>query len=193
MKITYEDQTTMVAKHKPWEGIIIGLTFMVLGVMVWLSPNIFGGKPSPLWFPLVFGGVGLLAVLLTTFITVHLDRGSQQVVVMRTRIIGRRQEAYPFGQIKEVKHDLVVRYRGRRGGARHMSQITLVLTDGHYAMLEEFASRGLRGSEIGSRIAHFLNVPFTDTQASTTPTAGEAFSTVRDTIKEAIDKRNPQS
>lgn len=186
MKIIQDDQTAIVAKDRPISSIFVGSAFMAFGAAVMYAVIRVPAKPEQgvqLWYPLIFIGLGALAVILATFITVRLDKGTGQGTILRKRIVGRREETFALSAVKEMRHEKTVRHSRR--GSRQISRIAFILNDGRHIEVK-FPGRGFSGSEVGARMANFLGVPFTDTRP---PTMREAFASMRGALKDVIEKK----
>jgi hypothetical protein len=177
MKIVKQDENSMLLKQLNIAGIILGLIFFVVGVIVIIKPSSSSVDKSRT-LGAIFAVVGLLAFVTTQRITINIDRESKKIKIIRKSLISSDNKEYNFDQVKQVEHQAIV-VADRNGSSSATSQngthfeysYVIVLVDGSEAV--RFSdSKGISikingrsvgappSGEVGKKIAEFINVPF---------------------------------
>jgi hypothetical protein len=191
MRIVREDQNLMVLKDRNIIAFVVGIIFLLAGIVVIFKPDFFTNQP-PLWSGFVGIILGGFVVAVGKITTVHLDKSISKLTFLRKGLIGKSRNEYDLKQIKEV--ELSVAYHtSSKGGGGHSYHLAFVFNNGEIVQLNPGSSSIIRvmGRQIipektlGARIAGFLGVPF---QERRPPTVGETLSAVSSAIQNAAEK-----
>jgi len=190
MRIVKEDQNLMILKDRNIIAYIVGIIFLLAGIMVILKPDFFTNQP-PSWSGFVGILLGGFVVAVAKSTTVKLDKLINKLSFSRKGLIGQSNQDYDLNQIKEV--ELSVAYNTSRKGGGYSYHLAFVLNSGEIVPLNPGSSSIIRvmgrqiipEKTIGSRIATFLGIPF---QERRPPTVSETLSTVSSAIQSAAEK-----
>jgi len=191
MKIIKEDQNLMVLKNRNVIAFVVGLIFLLAGIVVIFKPDFFTNQP-PLWSGFVGVILGGFVVAVAKITTINIDKSANKLTFLRKGLIGKSGNEYDLKQIKEV--ELSVAYHSSsKGGGGYSYHLAFVFNNGEIVQLNPGSSSIIRvmGRQIipektlGARIAAFLGVPF---QERRPPSVSEALSAVSSAIQNAAEK-----
>jgi hypothetical protein len=195
MKINKKTDTLMVLKDLSLLTFGIGIVFALVGIFMLITSS-----SVPLWFSIIFLGIGLLVIITAKMTTVTIDKSSSKLSLKKQGLLGTKIEEYGTNQIKELQLRQSIQYYTNRGGSRGQRLVTnlyfvlkenkeVLLTSGSISgvgMWGFFNSQKISNEEkIGQEISTFLSIPF---QVYRPSTVGEMLSTVKGAIEEGMAK-----
>ena len=190
MKIIKEDQHLMVIKDRSIVTFFVGGIIALGGLVVVLKPDFFTNQP-PMWSGFVGMLMGLFVVFVAKLTTVTLDKSMGKVVFKWKTLINEKLKEYDIGSIKQLELQQEYASNSKSGGYSY--KLVFILNTGEEVYLNQYSSpyvtvNGIQimtEKGIGTRIAHFLTVPF---QERRQPTVGETLSTIQSAIQGSIEK-----
>ena len=191
MRIVKENENLMVLKEKNIIAFVIGIIFLLAGIVVITKPDFFTNQP-PFWSGLVGIFLGGFVIAVAKITTIKLDKSASKLTFLRKGLVGKSSNEYDLKQIKEIELSLAYN-SSSRGGGGYSYHLAFVFNGGEIVQLNPGSSSIIRvmGRQIipeknlGARIASFLGVPF---QERRPPTVSEALSAVSSAIQSAAEK-----
>lgn len=191
MKIFKEDENVMVLKNRNIFAFIVGIIFLLAGIVIIIKPDFFTNQP-PFWSGLVGIFLGVFVVSAAKITTINLDKPANKLTFLRGGLIGKSSKEYDLEQIKGVELSVAYNPTSKRGGG-HSYHLAFVFNDGKIVRLNPGSSSNTRmmGRQIipektlGAQIAGFLGVPF---QERRPPTVSEALTAVSSAIQNVAEK-----
>lgn len=191
MRIVKETTNLMVLKQKNVFVFLVGIIFILAGLLVILKPDFFTNQP-PFWSGFAGIAIGLFIIFVAKITTVTLDKTAGEIVFKWRTLINTKSKEYELGSIKQLELQQVYTSNSRgRGGYSY--KLAFILDTGEKLPLNPYSSSIVRimgrqvilERKIGSRIANFLNIPF---QERRPPTVSETLSAIQQTVQKEIEK-----
>lgn len=193
MRVTKEDQNTLVLKHSNFLARSIGVLFSMFGVLIIINLPFLGDIPW--WAGILFFMCGLPAILLPTKELIIFDKQKNQLIFNRKNLIKKYDSTYTLLDIKEVNIWIEANVNSGKGWQYLLG---CTFNDGHRVILNEsHPATGVQVSigsmfwrllperKLAQHLAIFLNVPFVEKQP---PTFSEALSQVSERMEEVLEK-----
>jgi hypothetical protein len=177
MKIISQSVDELVLKEGRALGIVIGIVFVVAGVLVGYYR--YSSNPIDIWIALALVVIGLVAILFSSSIKVNANRASGQLFYQKKRLIGGQNTTYAISDIlrietrKQWRMDNVANSVNRGVSTPQqvlVAQSAIVFKDGRELPLDyqrtffQYAGwlMGRQGAEVttATQVAKFLSVPF---------------------------------
>jgi hypothetical protein len=177
MKIISQSVDELVLKEGGASGIVIGIVFVVAGVLVGYYR--YSSNPIDIWIALALVVIGLVAVLFSSSITVNANRASGQLFYQKKRLIGGQNKTYAISDIlriearKQWRMDNIANSVNRGVSTPQrvlVVQWAIVFKEGRELPLDYQKTffryvgwlLGGQGTEVAvaTQVANFLSVPF---------------------------------
>ena len=192
MKIINQTQDHMLLKDGNVSGLVIGAAMIIAGGYFSYHLYSTSGISNTVWIALAVLVFGVVAIILSSSITVDIDKNQKQISFLKKRLLGGKTQTYNTQDALRV--ELRKSYHMQSGttgqnGTMSMPrevlnyQSVIVLKDGTEIPLENVKSSG--GTSIGSailmggtgkelsmanQVANFLNIPFQEVGPGSAPT-----------------------
>lgn len=203
MKLVQETPTNLVLKQQNYLGIIVGITFLLVGGIGFFVS--LGKGMEPLIITGILFLVGICIILVTKFITITIDKTQQNIIFTFRSLLGTKRQNYAISQIKEVSiEEYVTTTRDSHNNTTQQLNYNLVfyLQDGQgipipigsktgfspLSIMSMFSQRNQQ-MELGKKIADFIGVPFVDRRP---PTFTQAVSAVMTAVSQEKQMTQPQ-
>ncbi len=200
MKIINQTTDEMALKDGSFSSLIIGAVLIVIGGYISYSTYASSGfSNNAIWIAVVIFAAGIVTILLSSSITIDINKSGGQIAYQKKRLIGSQSSAYNVADVLRVETRKAWKtVSSSKGGSSQVlvSQSVIVLKDGQEVPLDhQKQSSGFSGilmsgqskeSAVANQVATFLGVPF---QEIAPPSARELVEAVREGIEEGIDKR----
>ena len=189
MKIISQSADELVLQEGSATGIAIGALFVLAGGFV--GYRYHAASPMVIWIALAVVVIGLAVILLSSSITVSVNKASGQLLYQKKRLIGAKTTTYAITDVFRIETRRQWRVENRPASENPaesmpqpvlVSQSVIVFRDGRELALDHqktssttsvgpLVLTGGQGNEvaIAARVAGFLNVPF---QEIAPPNAG---------------------
>lgn len=126
----------LVFKDTPYSIWLIGIFFGGLGAYFLIFRN------TPIYLPIIFIGIGLLLLLLSSILTVTVDRSSGTLVIKKAGIIVHSQREIEISMIEDIY--IAQKTSTDEDGTSTTYQIRIVLNTGEEVPLRKYSSGGYR-------------------------------------------------
>lgn len=193
MKIIKKNQNLMIIKERNVFVFLLGAIFTIFGFLVIFKPDFFNVNKPPLWSG--FFGIlsGLFIIFIAKITTIILDKNTRKLVFKWKTLIKEQSKEYNLDQIKQLELQQVYTSTNK-GKIGYSYKLVFILSNNEEVPLNQYGSsisQAMRKKTnveklIGTKIANFLNVPF---QEKRLPTVTEILSTIQETMRKEIEKR----
>ena len=180
MKIMSQSSDELVLKEGGASGMVFGMMFAIIGALVGYFAR--ASSPYAIWIGLGFAIVGLVAIFMSSSITVDIQKSAGQLAYQKKRLIGGSSASYAITDVLRI--ETRKQWKVERAGASNeermsmsrqvlVSQSVVVFKDGKELPLDHqkqsssmgIGSAVLIGGErtevaLANQIANFLGVPF---------------------------------
>lgn len=164
MKIIEENQNLIILKNNNISNFIISILLLLIGFL-----GIFSDF-SPIQIP---RGTGLISLFLGFFIgfftkvkTFTFNKSTNQFLVLKLGLRGKKTQTYDLSQIKEIK--LSTRYAPKKS---KKYRLMVLLSNDKTIRLSSSRSKTISDNMpiklLGEKLANFLKVPFNESSDST--------------------------
>lgn len=190
MKIIKEDQNVMILKDNNIMVFVVGLIFVLAGLMIIFKSGFFTNQP-PTWSGLVGVLLGGFVIFVAKVVTVSLDKTTNKLVFLRKGLTSKTTREYALDQINEVELSMTYSSSSKsRGYSYHLAFVfsngeIIPLNPGSSSIIKIMGRQVILEKSLGARIASFLGVPF---QERRPPTVSETLSTLFSAIQSAAEK-----
>jgi len=180
MKITSQSADELVLQEGNTSGIVIGVVFVIAGVLV--AYFLRSANSFAIWIALALVVIGLAVTFLSSSITVNASRSSGQLLYQKKRLIGGQSSTYAIADIFRIETRKQWRIQNTpASGNQDVSvpqpvlvwQSVIVFNDGRELPLDHQKTSstttvgpvvlmGGQGAElaVATQVAKFLRVPF---------------------------------
>jgi Tfp pilus assembly PilM family ATPase len=170
----------LVLKEGSATGIAIGIAFAIAGVFV--GYRFRSASPMVIWIALAVIVIGIAVILLSSSITVSVNKRSGQLLYRKKRLIGGKDRTYAIADVFRIETRRQWRIENPPPAENQgesmpqpvlVSQSVIVFRDGRELPLDHQKTAsttavgpvvlmGGQGAEaaLASQVANFLNVPF---------------------------------
>ena len=190
MKIVEESETNLILKQGFILNIIIGILLVTAGIGLFFIDNTNVNTARIVAFAFILSGI--ISVVLANATTITIDKTTNKICFLTSRLWGKKLQEIAINQVKEVSlEEYITQNYAENNRPRNQLNFTLVfyLLDGQGIPFKlgsqgSFGINGLplgmflgrnKNVVLGNKIALFIGVPFVDRRP---PTAAQVITDV---------------
>jgi hypothetical protein len=192
MKIVSQTSDELILKEGNASGMVLGIVFVIAGIGV----GFYSHAPNIIWVAIGLFIIGLVSILLSSSITVDINKTNGQLVYQKKSLVKGKTTTYATADILRIETRKEWRMEGSAASGNQsvsmprqvlVSQSVIVFKDGTELPLDHQKNSsgmsvgsavlmGGSGAEIAiaNQVANFLGVPF---QEIAPPTSGIRINT----------------
>ncbi len=197
LKMKEETPSRMVLKESSFLGVVVGLLFFAVGLVLYFTPGAFTEAP-PSWAGLIIAPIGIIVALLVDIEKkAILDKGTGRMVLSTRNLISVKPKEHDIADIVEIElgESYETRGTGDDRSTRLVHKIFAIMKDknrilitqssGTTGLLVDVLRKGSPEKDLAQKIADFIGVPMKERRP---PSVDEMMSMMQKKMDEGMRK-----